>query len=37
MVFLGLILRFIVSNEGKIPDTKKVQVIVNMLVPTNPQ
>jgi len=29
-------LRFIVSKEGKIPDPKKVQAIVNMLVPTNP-
>jgi hypothetical protein len=37
MVFLGLILRFIVSKEGKILDPKKVQVIVNMLVLTNPQ
>jgi hypothetical protein len=36
MVFSRLILRFIVSKEGKIPDLKKVQVIVNMLVPTNP-
>jgi hypothetical protein len=35
MVFLGLM--FIVSNEGKILDPKKVQAIVNMLVPTNPQ
>ncbi len=37
MVFLGLILRFIVFKEGKILDPKKVQAIVNMLVPTNPQ
>jgi hypothetical protein len=37
MVFLGLILGFIVSKEGKIPDLKKVQAIMNMLVPTNPQ
>ncbi len=36
MVFSRLISRFIVSKEGKIPDLKKVQVIVNMLVPTNP-
>jgi hypothetical protein len=28
MVFLGLILRFIVSKEGKIPNPKKVQTIV---------
>jgi hypothetical protein len=32
MVFLRLILGFIVSKEGKIPNPKKVQVIVNMLV-----
>jgi hypothetical protein len=25
-----------VSKEGKIPDLKKVQAIVNMLVPINP-
>jgi hypothetical protein len=30
MVFLGLILRFIISKEGKIPDLKKVHAIVNM-------
>ncbi len=37
MVFLGLISGFIVSNEGKIPNLKKVQAIINMLVPKNPQ
>jgi hypothetical protein len=37
MVFLGLILWFIVSKEGKILDPKKVHAIVNMPVPTNPQ
>jgi len=36
MVFSGLILGFIVSKEGKIPNPKKVQAIVNMIVPTNP-
>jgi hypothetical protein len=36
MIFLGMILVFIVSKEGKIPDPKKVQVIVNMPIPTNP-
>ncbi len=36
MVFLGLILRFIVSKEGKLLDPKKVQAIVNMPIPTNP-
>jgi hypothetical protein len=30
MVFSRLILRFIVSKEGKIPNLKKVQVIVNL-------
>jgi hypothetical protein len=33
MVFLGLILRFIISKEGKIPDLKKVEAIVNMPIP----
>jgi hypothetical protein len=37
MVFLRLILGFIVSKEGKIPNPKKVQAIVNMPIPTNPQ
>jgi hypothetical protein len=37
MVFSGLILGFIIFNEGKIPDPKKVQAIMNMLVPTNLQ
>jgi hypothetical protein len=36
MVFSILILGFIVSKEEKILDPKKVQAIVNMLVPTNP-
>jgi hypothetical protein len=36
MVFLGLILGFIVSKEGKILDPKKVWIIMNMQVPTNP-
>jgi hypothetical protein len=36
MVFSGLILRFIVSKGGKIPNPKKVQAIVNMQVPSNP-
>jgi hypothetical protein len=36
MVFVGLILGFIISKEGKISDPKKVQVIVNMLALTNP-
>jgi hypothetical protein len=37
MVFSRLILRFIVSKEGKLPNPKKVQAIMNMPVPTNPQ
>jgi hypothetical protein len=37
MVFSGLVLGFIESKEGKIPNFKKVQAIMNMLVPTNPQ
>ncbi len=37
MVFSRLILGSIVSKEGNIPDLKKVQAIVNMLVPINPQ
>ncbi len=36
MVFLGLILRFIVSKEGKILDFKEVQAIISMPTPTNP-
>jgi len=36
MIFSGLVLGFIVSKEGKILDPKKVQVIVNMPIPTNP-
>jgi hypothetical protein len=36
MVFSRLILGFIVSKEGKIPNLKKVQAIVNILIPTNP-
>ncbi len=37
MVFLGIVLGFIVSKEGKIMDPKKVEALVNMLVPTTPQ
>jgi hypothetical protein len=36
MVFLGLILGFIVSKEGKIPDPMKFQATMNMPVPANP-
>jgi hypothetical protein len=37
MVFLGTILGFIMSKKGKIMDPKKVEALVNMLVPTTPQ
>jgi hypothetical protein len=37
MVFLGTILGFIVSKEGKIMDPKKVEVVINMPILTTPQ
>jgi hypothetical protein len=37
MVFLGLILGFIVSKERKLPNPKKIQAIINMPPPKNPQ
>jgi hypothetical protein len=37
MVFLGTILSFIVFKEGKVMDPKKVEALVNMLVPTTPR
>jgi hypothetical protein len=36
MVFSGLILGFTISKEGKMPNLKKVQAIVNMPIPINP-
>jgi hypothetical protein len=36
MLFLGLILGFIVSKEGKILNRKKVQAIVKMPIPYKP-
>jgi hypothetical protein len=36
MVYLGMILGFIISKEGKLPNPKKIQVIVNMQPPKNP-
>jgi len=36
LVFLGMILGFIVSREGKLLDPKKIEVIVNMPTPTTP-
>jgi hypothetical protein len=35
MVFSGITLRFIVSKEGKLPNPKKVKVIVKMFVTKN--
>jgi hypothetical protein len=37
MVFTRMILGFIVSKEGKLPYPKKIQVIIDMLPPKNPQ
>jgi hypothetical protein len=37
MVFSGMILGFIVSKEGKLLYPKKIQVIVHMPPPKNPQ
>jgi hypothetical protein len=37
MVISRMILGFIVSKEGKLPDPKKILVIVNMPPPKNPQ
>ncbi len=37
MVFSGTILGFIMSKESKVMDPKKVEALVNMLVPTTPQ
>jgi hypothetical protein len=37
MVFSRMIMGFIVSKEGKLLDPKKVQAIVNMPPPKNPQ
>jgi hypothetical protein len=36
MVFSRMILDFIISKEGKLPDPKKIQAIVNMPPPKNP-
>ncbi len=37
MVFSGMIFGFIVSKEGKLPYPKKIQAIVSMPPPKNPQ
>jgi hypothetical protein len=36
MVFSKMVLGFIVSKEGKLPYLKKIQAIVQMLIPINP-
>jgi hypothetical protein len=37
MVFSGMFFCFIVSKEGKLLDPKKIQAIINMPPPKNPQ
>jgi hypothetical protein len=37
MVFSNMILGFIISKEGKLPNPKKIQAIINMPPPKNPQ
>jgi hypothetical protein len=37
MVFSGTILGFIMSKEGKVMDPKKVEALVNILIPTTPK
>ncbi len=37
MVFSGMILGFIISIERKQQDPKKIQIIINMPPPKNPQ
>jgi hypothetical protein len=37
MIFSRTILGFIISKEGKVMDPKKVEALVNMLVPITPQ
>jgi hypothetical protein len=37
MVFSRMILGFILCKEGKLPNPKKIQAIVNMPPPKNPQ
>jgi hypothetical protein len=37
MVFSRMILRFIISKKGKLPNPKKIQTIVQMFVLANPQ
>jgi len=35
MVYFGFIIGFIISKEGKLHDSKKICVILNMHIPTN--
>jgi hypothetical protein len=37
IILSGMILGFIVSKEGKLPYLKKIQAIINMPPPKNPQ
>jgi hypothetical protein len=37
MIFSRTILGFIIFKEGKVMDPKKVEALVNMLVPITPQ
>jgi hypothetical protein len=37
IVFLGMILGFIISKDSKLLDSKKIQAIVWMPIPTNAQ
>jgi hypothetical protein len=37
MVFLRMVLGLIVSKKGKLLDPKKIQAIINMPPPKNPQ
>jgi len=36
MIFSGMILGFIVSKYGKLPNPNKIQAIINMPPPKNP-
>ncbi len=36
MVFSKIVLSFIMSKEGKVMDPKKVEALINMLIPINP-
>jgi len=35
MVFYGMILGFIISKKGKLPNPKKIHAMVNMPIPHN--